>query len=211
MRTLLLILAFLGCVPIARPLSEDRQPVVAVGISTYCIRLHGGVYRQAEWMGSGVIIGERDVLTAAHVVKCKPGWVLRNVVLRSASWVGLRDASLIFVDTLHDAAHLRVQRAYEGAPRLLLAKPRLGLRACAWVSRPVAGRRCGVITALGYRQAASGVLVDIEFSWTAVGGNSGSPVFDAQGRLVGLVTHRYTQQPGGLATSLISLGLLREP
>jgi hypothetical protein len=135
---------------------------------------------------TGVMISEKHALTAGHVVQCPvipgahifiPGRDYRHTRYRM---VVDRD-EIGFGDGKTDAAHLTAIGAYDRfgvhiAPPALGPDPHMGTTVCAEVLRkggptPV----CGTMMWYGV------------FDATTIPGDSGAPVYDEQGRLLGLV------------------------
>lgn len=191
-----------------RPLSPAERDAAAVRVEVAC--QPDGTAQELLQRGSGVVVDELHVLTAAHVVKCLDGQHVAWVGVRAAHR-GLRVAVVERGDWAHDVVRLRLAQPVSGAPRPARAVAVVGRAMCSAVRTPAAARYCGVTLEVRYRRV-SDKLVDIHGGWTSLPGNSGGGLYDLQGRLVGLVTNRdacpdgqHEGWCGGLATSLATL------
>jgi S1-C subfamily serine protease len=198
------ILLVAGCVPkqlnvkgVPRVRADD-QYTYAVAIYTTCITKEGQIEMSG---GSGVVVGPRHVITAAHVVDCD-GVVSLKIESRDE-----RKFSVLVneVDKALDLALLELsdpkeRLAHSSVPRVT-RPPRAGEMVCTMAMIPDISRRCGLVQ--WNRKEPPG---DMAFDTLTVPGNSGGGVYDRFGNLVGIITHYVTlgngQIAGGRATSL---------
>lgn len=149
--------------------------------------------------GSGVLIGPDRLLTAAHVVACDgtdPMLIL--VELHGASTM----AGVEVMSTGADIARLQTIDKLESHAVLIGPRPAIGEMVCVAAGAPLGRtRRCGPVER--FDADASG---DIVHAVVTEPGNSGAGVYDADGRLVGILSHYRTcvngQFCGGKATSV---------
>jgi serine protease Do len=171
-------------------------------------RVAGGVLRVETTAcvlggsGSGFLVDDDLVATAAHVVDGA-----HTIVLRRDDGTGV-PAAVVGLDTVHDVALLRADRALEGHVfRFADAVPPVGADVAA-LGYPLAGPLVPVrrtVTGVGQSLDVSGTTTPagpdtlVENLLRVDGGfrrgDSGGPVLDARGRVVGLVEGRSTQDP----------------
>lgn len=165
---------------------EDLTPTVSDSV----VRLQiAGCDGAATSMGSGFVVGPHEVMTAAHVVDDAP-----TITVRSSQ--GLTRARVIAFDTHTDSALLRTDEAFEGEAVPLSTRLLALGRDLAVFGYPLAVNDLQVSTGVvsGLDQAvtypADDITVDHVFVTDAATnpGNSGGPVFDRTGRVVGLVS-----------------------
>lgn len=152
---------------------------VAVYITSACAEGGSLVARH----GSGVALSTHTVITAAHVAPCdNPGLVVDG-----------RPATVLRVFAAHDLALLHTSAPLT-VTSVTITPPHAG-RVCFASAAPARGWHCGVVTRM---------FAD-RFYHTAptVPGNSGSGVYDVDGRLVGIVTNRLGVGVGGFARPLV--------
>lgn len=137
-------------------------------------------------LGSGVIVDARRVLTAAHVVPCGTA---ATVAVRTRDG-RVVPARVTWVDDGRDVAVLRATADLEG-PYPVIAPATHG-RVCLVPGWPTRRVSCGYVTGTG---------LEIRHTAKTARGNSGSGLYDARGRLIGVVTNR--TDAGGIATALI--------
>lgn len=133
--------------------------------------------------GTGVIIDNRHVATAAHVVGCVTIPYIK-VTMPDGTWRGM---NVISANDDSDLAILEIDSAdtFPGPqPPEYGPRPEVGDHVCSVTAYPKHAEYCGDVT----RVRESPVGNDIEASFTVLPGNSGSPVYDVEGRLVGIVT-----------------------
>lgn len=140
-------------------------------------------------VGSGVIVDARHVLTAHHVIDC-PYMPDVHVVLadgrrlRVAVEKEWRDS---------DVARLVIASGdtFGNIPPPPTSSPGIGAGVCAAPSFPKHEGICGQVEHVTENTCSAGAkrwCHDIELVMEVHGGNSGSPIYDAGGSLVGLVT-----------------------
>ncbi len=143
--------------------------------------------------GSGVIIDPSHVLTAYHVIKCDS---MPIVDVRLSDGRKYR----VYVDkesSTFDIARLRSFQDFGMfAPPIVWAVPKVGDPLCTSVASPKRAQNCGQVEAIAdiftYMRlpTPNGEIGfgDVRVSNLIISGNSGGPVYDHDGRLVGLVT-----------------------
>ena len=147
-----------------------------VRISALCMDGNGGG-------GSGVRIGGSTILTAKHVVDCGASELMLVTV---TDYNGEAYIATLDGDSPADIARLDGLLMPE-MPRVAIAEHVLGETLCATFTYPEWGRRCGEVW-------PSADDTDVHLNLVGEQGNSGGPVWDARGRLVGLVvTLRFCQ------------------
>jgi S1-C subfamily serine protease len=174
----LAVLAASGC---ASPLSRFEAALEEAGVARFAEPAAGGRSVQvrasldAPRAGRGAVVGERWILTVAHVLEGRDrafvattadgGWVEAQVVRRVAG----EPEDLVLLEVDVDEGAFGALLGFGGFDRdAVLAPSRTGLPR-------------QVVTPRGAITWRPGVLVP---------GDSGSPVLDADGRLVGLVSGR---------------------
>jgi S1-C subfamily serine protease len=148
--------------------------------------------------GSGVILTPHTVLTAHHVVD-GDGCVFIAYVPGDADTGYLMAVNHVFKD--RDVAELFTVSPLPYTPIEFGPTPQPGETACVVSAFPGWLRRCGDVQY--FRDAPPG---DVAIDVVVEPGNSGSGVYDARGRLVGITTHlrscRNGQWCGGKFSSL---------
>lgn len=174
-------------------------PVAPQYAATVSIAVHCG---DGTAMGSGVVVSERQVLTALHVVSGKGCDPFASVALPGGepvlmiAEVGSPTADVVRLVALTGAPFADVR------PPTLGAAPRVGDEVCLSVAIPRRGRKCGEV------QPIDGVGPPGNMVHNAITepGNSGGPVYDTAGHLVAIITHMIQagngQIVGGRATTL---------
>lgn len=181
------LIAAAGCVHEARGRSAAVALESTVLITTVCLAADGS---GGTWVGTGVIVNDHTVLTAAHIAEDPPG----TACLRSARMVNGRRYALIHGKTLpgRDLASLvTVLETFSPTyPIVYGPPPAFGERVCSMTAYPRALWRCGEA------QTAEEPPGDLSHTIVTEGGNSGSGVYDTRGRLVGIITHRWSCSNG---------------
>lgn len=172
-----------GCTHIVRGRDAEVALESVVSITLTCVSPTGGVY---GGYGSGVIVNDHTVLTAAHVAVDDDDEVcIRTATMANGKSYTLapgkarvdRDlASLVTVLDTFDPTYTVVY----GPP------PPFGSRVCSMTAYPKILWRCGET------QMPTDAPGDLYHTITTEGGNSGSGVYDERGRLVGIITHRWS-------------------
>jgi S1-C subfamily serine protease len=134
------------------------------------------------WGGSGVITGRHTILTASHVVHCD-GEV--RLFVRTLEGDRLKAHTVVEAGEF-DLAKLETEEELPPAPQFLIGKPpKRGDVVCHEAAAPIRIRTCGAVK----RTAREPSDRDIWHSADTIQGNSGGPLFDAKGYLVGIVTY----------------------
>lgn len=174
---LLFILSWFGC-PTEISYTQTEQANATVLMMTQC------------GFGSGAIVSDKHVLTAAHVVAC-PGPIIAkdtNGVYR-----------ILVVEVAHFSLDLARATILHGPPFATPGKPYIvepGDWVCAETATPKQGRECGKVTKVdpgGWK---------LEFDINIVSGNSGSALWDKKGNLVGVVGCAHVNTKQGCGTQL---------
>lgn len=151
-----------------------------------------------NYAGSGVIISEYGhVLTCAHVVEHP----LRSPIITTLSNGVTVQAIVLYSDEARDLALLKIAGSYE--PSKIGKRPlRLGQEVLA-VGNPNSqafSTSHGIISHVG-RDIEEGYLFT-QIDAPVNGGNSGGPLFNLQGELIGIVAKKWPNADGmGLAIS----------
>lgn len=171
---------------------RGRDAVVAlesaVFISIVCVDASGGGYISG---GSGVIVDAYTVFTAAHIADDPPGMVC----LRTATMVNGKKYMLAPGKSLpeRDLASLAsLVSLFPTLPVVYGPAPGYGERVCSMTAHPRFLWRCGDV------QLRADPPGDRSHTIITEGGNSGSGVYDSRGRLVGIITHRWSCSNGQL-------------
>ncbi len=154
----------------------------AVRITSTCMA-PDGVYVS---YGSGVIVNDHTILTAAHVAADTKGMVcIRSATMSNGSTYMLLPHKAL---PAQDLASLQTvyQRFAPTHPVELGSPPAYGSRVCAMVAFPYVLWRCGET------QRPVSPPGDLVHTIIIDSGNSGAGVYDTQGRLFGIITHRWS-------------------
>ena len=157
-----------------------------VRISVTCITAGGGF---AASMGSGVIVDAHTVLTANHIAEDEPG----EICVRRAVPVNGRSYLLAPGKTLPDRDLASLVSAEPFSPTFPVVygpAPGYGEHVCSMTAYPRVLWRCGEV------QTVADPPGDLSHTIMTEGGNSGSGVYDSRGRLVGIITHRWSCSNG---------------
>jgi S1-C subfamily serine protease len=138
--------------------------------------------------GSGVYIGHGYVLTAAHVVAGKSEMTIRRN--RSADWVDTWTAAVVWTDAVKDFALLKIRAVMPDEDmrpaKVSCEKPTLGqpLTIVGWPAD------LGQVQSVGYIGSEEAKRGAWPVSYVVVAplffGNSGGPVYAADGKVIGL-------------------------
>ena len=168
----------------------DKEYEAAVQITILCGNGAGGY-------GSGVIVSDHEVLTAGHVAEAcgdsDGAWVAET--LGGTSVILTPEVGFAGADV---ARMVAVMGSFQAPRPHVGPAPELGETVCWTAAYPRRDRHCGAVQFDG-----DGM---IRFDYPVEHGNSGSRLYDDQGRLVGIVVQLYLaengQIVGGRATSL---------
>lgn len=191
-----------------------QEAARAVEVQTLCPP-RVGIPHAYVLSGSGVIIGARRVLTANHVASCAPDGkegipdsvaVGLGYLVTTASGQAIL-ADLSFANASRDIAELKLHDD-AAAPPVAIAKIEEGNAVCVAAARPARTRTCGAVfkVDLAHPDRSIGHYAD------TIPGNSGSGVYDARGRLVGIATRcnsvGCSPPNGGHASALYGAGVV---
>ncbi|MGD8561565.1 MAG: trypsin-like peptidase domain-containing protein [Desulfarculaceae bacterium] len=189
--------------------------VTVLTVEEHTSQADAGTIVYKKGLGSGVVISAKGlVLTAAHVVQLADKVILR---FPRGKWTS---AQVVRVNKLADVALLRMQKIPAGlkAARLGEVKPPPIGEQVFVVGAPYGLAHTLTVGHLSGRRLSpnfSGPLVPIEFLQTDASinqGNSGGPLCDRQGRVIGIVSHIRSKSGGseglGFATSLRTVSAL---
>jgi hypothetical protein len=177
---------------------KTAQAAAAVSIYRECAKIPaGGMFGTGAILfkagyGSGVVMGPREVLTAAHVASCPEGFRHTALTVTTASG-RVVSGQLERADASRDIAVVRLWEDVPAAP-LALGPASPGQDVCYEAAWPQRVRHCGKVSKIRDQRVEQGADVDVWLQWSkpedaVVGGNSGSGVYDMSGRLVGLATN----------------------
>jgi S1-C subfamily serine protease len=195
-----------GCAYTARlPRNHQQQIATTVTIEEGCVTgdIYGAIYGHVANLhfefqsGTGIILDGRHVLTAYHVVNCS-GIKIITVKLFDDQEL---TAHYYSGDKINDLAVLEIGNEVEVGPMVMpaLAKVDIGEYVCQVSARPNKDRICGKITQF---TTISGQ--NVKDNIKTVHGNSGAPVYDSGGQLVGVVTA--TPRNGDISGFFSSIG-----
>ena len=175
-------------------LEEVRGGVVRLQVA--------GCQEDAAWMGSGFVVGPHLVMTAAHVARGA-----RTISVKSDE--AITSAEVIDYDLAADVALLRTRSTFaEQALDLDVAEPKLGSD-LAELGYPLSVNHLrvstGIVSGSGDSvtypdtETEEGFTVEHTFVTDAAtnGGNSGGPVVDTDGEVIGLVSGGQDWDAGG--------------
>ncbi len=185
---LLGLVANASCMPPSA--SAQRDPATAleqaVRIEATCFDKNGAL---AAFMGSGVIIDKHTIITAAHVATDPEGFVCARTAtmvndhvyeVHLGTALVNRDLGTLVSDTDFDPTY----------PVVFGPAPEFGERVCAMTAYPMWLWRCGDA------QLPTDPPGDRMHNIIVEPGNSGSGVYDGYGRLIGIITHRWSCSNG---------------
>lgn len=160
----------------------------SLALAAFKIQINGG-------HGSGVHIGKGYIITAAHVVKDAP-----KVTVKSIDG-STEDAEVLWSNAAYDVAMLRVKTDGPFAPLVCDAPPQIGDVVVA-VGNP------GPLEFIySFGNVSSSIAPRHELRATYIAslaisaGSSGGPVFDNQGRVVGIAVAVAVTNLGGMFPS----------
>lgn len=198
---LLVLAACSGCVRHLPRTSLD-QDGATVAITVVCVGAGADdLPALAQHYGTGVIVGDHHVLTANHVASGPPGFECVFGINPGDGHMRLAEVQESLPTA--DIARLRVQESLAAwmSPIVLGPRPTVGDRVCESSAYPRNTYRCG--TVMRHQDGEDG---DIRIDMFTEFGNSGSGLYDARGRLVGIVVMTNVCQDGvqciGFASSL---------
>ena len=147
-----------------------QQKRAAVGVVVQCDK--------GSWIGSGVILSNKHIVTAKHVLKCKTG--VYTVFIKT--YDGVVTEAILDQEVKEDVARLFVSH-YDFRNNVFFSE-----------TINVKDIVCAVYPNRGYKQSCGEVVkktesklfinMDVDF------GDSGSPVFNADGQVVGIIVAR---------------------
>jgi hypothetical protein len=182
---LALIAAFCaGCIHFANTRTPTEQHNMDVIIEQGCMGEIDGQAFITGGKGSGVIVGRHHVLTAMHMAECQLGQ-LEYLNINTGDGREHR-AEVEF--TLPDRDVMRLRTADDLTDKYFVPieigpKPDIGATVCEASATPVWTYRCGVAEPIAFGGRNGDIRVDFKVEH----GNSGSGLYDAQGRLVGII------------------------
>lgn len=159
--------------------------------------------------GSGLMIDNTHVLTANHVVACPTIPMVTAITADGREYAMSIEKAWMADDVARLVIARKGERFFAGrnggdvAPPYLALPPLMGEPVCAYVAVPQRGINCGRLI-----KDTDDHDGDLHIAGLAWRGNSGSGVYDGQGRLVGILVSGYffreTGEPAGLwqATSI---------
>lgn len=170
-----------GCIHSSKLDGRDVQARAdeAVEITARCQDTSGQGW---VFYGSGVIVDAHTILTAGHVATAEPGmfcgWTAE--MSNGKEYSVMPSIVLPGVDLASMVSMLAFDPTY---PIVFGPIPKLGERVCSSTAHPMRLIRCGEAQT---RVEPPG---DLMHTMLVEPGNSGSGVYDTQGRLIGIVTH----------------------
>ena len=175
--------------------TEQRDRAVAITIEC---RSKSGIMFTAR--GSGVIVDQRRVITAKHVITCPKGfftlWIAAETRDGKASFLSVEKlgegkADTARLTTLFGSEFLSYDPVRYGEA------PSDDDVVCVSAALPERWRRCGVVDVVMGERVYS--------SYAAYPGNSGSGAYNVKGELVGVATHYMRCGTPGSCGSIIDL------
>jgi hypothetical protein len=159
--------------------------------------------------GSGVIVGDREVLTAKHVIDtvCPGG---KPATLVVTDWRGEDRVMLVQKSATGDVddggidmalLELATDEATFVAPPVRMAQPVLFRTLCVATAVPQRSRSCDVVQSIDRDKGWA------RTTWLGDFGNSGSGVYDEHDRLIGVLVRIVVANWGGVGGSLVDVRL----
>ncbi len=217
LNAVLILFLVASCAGVVHPVSSPSRPAVtgrtvaeqnlsAVSLKVMCPDGTGHY-------GSGVIVSEHRILTAAHVAQCAAEDVghvaATSITVESGGTSFTAEADTIIQEA--DIARVKVSGSLKQrlSPVSVGPLPAVGDTVCFMSAVPRYRYRCGLA-----QRSEPGPNADIVIEDAGVmHGNSGSGLFDLQGRLIGIIVQLYPCEfsvCGGRASSLAAWSSLIE-
>lgn len=159
-----------------------EQGLTRVELKVFCDKGWRTDSEETRW-GSGVIVDERHVLTAYHVVECP------DIPFVRTDFDGERMMMVVVKkDIKADIALLELASANDfnlGVPPPVISAVAPGELVCSVRAFPKPGWSCGLVETVG--DPGEG---NIGFAAEVIAGNSGSALYNERGELVGIVVGR---------------------
>jgi S1-C subfamily serine protease len=176
-----------GCMRSVKGRSAEVAFDQTVLITATCVGPDGS---GSIWHGSGVIVDNQTVITAAHVARDPDGMVCIRKVEMANDHTYVVMPGVILPDRDLATLKLLLNEFDPTYPVLYGPAPMFGDRICSMTAYPMWLYRCGEA------QKAATPPGDRMHTIVVEGGNSGSGVYDMRGRLVGIITHRFSCSNG---------------
>ena len=189
---ILLIMSMFGCMRINRAPAEYRlmpdQDATTVRVEVWCISgdpwegdVEGVGLRGRT--GTGVIINDRNVITANHVIKCDNAQASVRITLANGERYRM---NVTREDPGHDMALMELSTAerFSHARPPVIGQIIPGSAVCSSVASPRREHHCGVILGIGVYPG------NVHHTASTMSGNSGGPAYSADGKLIGIVTSK---------------------
>lgn len=135
--------------------------------------------------GTGVIVGPDRILTAAHMTM--PGMMCAFEITAQDGKPRMVKPKVVLEDVDLASMVIASGEPFNVTSVLYGTKPLLGTTVCSTSAWPSLTRKCGEV--LPYTKAKGG---DLRMFIVVEPGNSGSGLYDEDGRLIGIVTARIT-------------------
>lgn len=178
------------------PLTISAALLTYVGFSTikplrdHTFRISGYAYGQLAWTCSAVAINSGEAITAGHCV-------IPLIAAQGSNLVELRDDhgnlfKVSAIDRFNDVAIISGDFTKREYVELSREMPQVGQKA----------RGCGFPGGTEIKRCTGGTIsiidgYSVRFNGSVLPGMSGGPVFDEQGKLVGIISLMYPGSMGG--------------
>lgn len=188
--------------PATRTAAEQHNAAVDIEVACGTLDENLAVVSVSEHVGSGVVVGKHEILTAEHVAHCSENEVMAMFVDPGDG--ELHAATVDIILPYSDIARIHVEDdlSHWLTPISIGPMPKVGDRVCEAASNPRETYRC--LTAQMPRPGTKDG--DIQLDGYLEFGNSGAPLSNDRGQLVGIVVMLSTCQAGaqcvGYASSL---------